>query len=259
MTYYENKIQDNGTAYTNVNSKFYATSGDINGLHAYAAPFKPFVSDHSITNATKISGVYIGNTFHGLGAGGLTGINFAEGLIYLTGAATGTISGSYAVQDFFVTTTSRPEDELLFERKYQIRPKTPSQSGIAGLLPSEYTVPVIFFKHDKSHNEEFAFGGTEDTRSIINCIIIADSQFLLDGAVSIIRDTTRDVIPEIPQNEFPMNMLGSYMNGNTYNYTNLSTNKTSAGSGYYIQRIDTRFTRNYEIVKEIERMNPKFM
>ena len=55
VLYYDNKILDKGTAYTNVTSQFYATSGDVNGLYAYAAPFKPFVSDDSITNATKTS------------------------------------------------------------------------------------------------------------------------------------------------------------------------------------------------------------
>ena len=193
-----------------------------------------------------------------MGSGGVTGINFGEGLVYLTGAATGTISGNYSVQDFYVTTTARPDDELLFERKYQIRPKTISQSGVAGLLPSEYTVPVIFFKHDRSHNEEFAFGGIEDTRSTINCIIIADSQFLLDAAVSIIRDTTRDYIPELVANDMPFNMLGSYMNGTNYNYDTITANKVANASGYYIQRVDVLgFTNNFNIVNEIKRMNPK--
>jgi len=258
VLYYENKLLNNGAAYTNITSAFYATSGDVNGLFAYAAPFKPFVSDHSITNAVKISGVYVGNTFHGLGTGGLTGINFAEGLVYLTGAATGTISGSYSVQDFYVTATSHPEDELLFERKYQIRPKASYQSGVKGLLPTEYTVPAIFFKHDKSMNKEVAMGGVEDTQSTINCILIADSQFLLDAAVSIIRDTTRDYIPELTANEFPFNVLGSYFQANNYNYTTLTANKVKNASGYYIQDIDVMgFTKNLGILSEIEKINPK--
>lgn len=258
VLYYENKILDKGTAYTNIVSPFYATSGDVNGLFAYAAPFKPFVADHSITNAIKISGVYVGNTFHLLGSGGVTGINFAEGLVYLTGAATGTISGSYSVQDFYVSATSRPDDELLFERKYQIRPKTITQSGTAGLLPSEYTVPSIFFKNDKSVNKEFAFGGVEDTRSTINCIVIADSQFLLDAAVGIIRDTSRDYIPEIVQGEMPFNLLGSYINNTQYNYDTITNGKLAAASGYYIQDVDVMgFTNNLKIVSEIKNINPK--
>jgi hypothetical protein len=158
MLYYENKILDKGNAYTNVTSQFYATTGDFDGLYSYAAPFKPFVSDASIAS-NRMSGVYIGNTFHSLGSGEatLTGINFQEGLVYLTVEATGMVSGSYAVQDFFITSTAEAEDDLLFERKYHIRPKTSSQSGINALLPSEMTVPTIFFKMDKSNNKEYHF------------------------------------------------------------------------------------------------------
>ncbi len=258
ILYYENKLLKNGNAFTNVTSPFYLTSGDVNGLFTYACPFKPLVSDNSITNAVVMSGVYIGNTFQPLGSGGLTGINFAEGMVYLTGTATGTVSGNYAVQDFYITTTSRLEDDLLFERKYSVRPKKIFQSGLAPLQATDYTVPIIFLKHDRSINKEYALGGLEDTRSTVSCIIITDSQFLMDAVVSIIRDTTRDYVPELAIGDMPFNMLGSYMNNNKYNYSNLTAGKVAAASGYYIQNIDVLgFTRNAMLQKAIERINPK--
>jgi hypothetical protein len=80
----------------------------------------------------------------------------------------------------------------------------------------------------------------------------------LDAVTSIVRDTTRDYIPEIASNEMPFNALGSFADANTYNYNVLTQNKITNASGYYIDNIEVLgFTRNLDMLNDIKRLNPK--
>ena len=51
-----------------------------------------------------------------------------------------------------------------------------------------YFLPACIISLVNSDNEEFAFGGEEDTKSRIRVIVLTSNEFILDGVVSRSRD-----------------------------------------------------------------------
>ena len=232
----DNKICTKGLAYTNTSSTFYRTNDLLNGNYSYSSPYKQWVADSSIPGASIITGVYVGNTFIRTGQSGFTDINYAHGQVYMTGIAAQTVSGSFAIKDFNIVSTNASEQRLLFETKYEVRPKV--GRTLTGLRGDEITYPIIWVKFNTSNNEPFCFGGTDITVDRVRAIVVADNQFNLDAVTSILRDTSRTYIPLINSGEMPFNPRGGFRSG-SYNYTGLA-NK-GADLSTFINRVDISF------------------
>ena len=157
MLWVDHTLLDKGEAFTNHGSSFYEVNGLYYNYHAYGAPFKQFVTDSSITNATIMSGVYIGgdtvSDFKKTGQSPLVDINFEQGQVYLSAEESSSISGNYAVKDFNVYLTANAEQELLFENKIDLRPGT--TQIVSGLASEASTYPAIFIKNNGGSNDPF--------------------------------------------------------------------------------------------------------
>jgi hypothetical protein len=219
MLWMDNKILSKGQAFTNFSSNFYSVPNLINGFYSYGLPFKQIVCDNSINGANLLSGVYVNNNYTNIGTNNLTGINPNQGQAYFSSAQNGSISGNYAVKDFNIYITSNPEENILFETEYRVKPKT--NQNPTGLAPNALTYPAIFLKLNNSTNIPFAFGGMDRTNIDIRAIILAENTFSLDAVSSILRDTARSYVPVI-ENQ-PFNSFGGLDNG-YFNYNSLSAN-----------------------------------
>jgi hypothetical protein len=240
LLWMDNKILTKGQAFTNHSSSFYPISNMYYGLNTYGAPFKQMVVDCSISGANIISGVYVNSIFTKVGDGYLSGINAAEGQLYFSQEipnASQSISGNYAVKDFNIFLTSKTEVNLLFETAYQINPKT--YQNPTGLPVGVETYPVIYLKYEGGKNKPLAFGGLDETISNIRAIILADSVYNLDAVTSILRDTSRELIPLIYPEEMPFNSLGSVNTiDGCYNYSEYTENKINSDDYVYINEVN---------------------
>ena len=165
-------------------------------------------------------GVYVDNTFlqkgNTLNGDTLVDINYDQGQAYFDNDMSDhTISGDYAVKDFGVYLTNMAEQELLFETKISMRSSTTQE--VTGLAPNVNTYPAIFIKNNGGTNEPWELGGGERTSVNLRAIILADSQFSLDGACSILKDQARVDIPLFTDDKYPFNALGGMKFG-VYNY-----------------------------------------
>jgi hypothetical protein len=242
LLWLDNKIMTKGEAYSNYQSTFYPLPNMYYGYYTYGAPFKQMVIDSSITGANIISGVYVSGVFTVPGQGTLSGIDAANGQLYFTSPIsnpTTALSGNYAVKDFNMYLTSKTEESLLFETQYQINPKT--YQNPTGLPIGAETYPVIYLKYQGGKNKPLAFGGFDQTISFVRAVILADSVFNLDAVTSIMRDTSRQLIPLIYPNEMPFNSLGS-VTGNSFNYINLTKNKVVDSEYVYINEVNVTKT-----------------
>ena len=220
--WFDHTLLDKGEAFTNYGSNFYSVSSLYQGYNTYGSPFRQFVSDESIPNATIISGVYIDNSFTSRGSSEFTGINYGMGQTYFTSLQSEgtTISGNYAVKDFNIYMTNEVEEKLLFETQFTIANRTDQTPTV--LPPNSKTYPSVFLKNMGSTNDPFAFGGTDMTVSDVRAIVMADSQFKLDAISSIFRDVARTNMSIIPQANQPYNILGDFKDHTSpYNYDNL--------------------------------------
>lgn len=241
LLYIDNKILSVGQAYTNHAGLFYPDKKNhYNGYYSYSAPFKQLVSDQSVTGANVLSGVYVGSSF----TQSNVNINHYNGQVFFnSNQGSSKISGNYAIKDFNVSMTSAPEQELLFETKFKLRPKV--NQTVTGLDSDQQTFPSIFVKNMGGQNEPFAFGGMDNTVIKARAIIMSDSAYKLDAATSILRDTARDFFKIIEPSGLPFNALGLPATGNGFNYTGV------AAAGTY----DTAYIGDTTITSNIPRLS----
>jgi len=268
LLFVDHEVTQKGDAYTNTGSAFYKIDSLFNDYYVYSSPFKQLVSDVSVTGSstpTVLSGIYfstppdpggaIGPYSTGPmypGSGGFDSINHMQGQLYFTGdtdpVAGSGISGSYSVKDFNIFLTSMPEEQLLFETKLNLNPRTSDLNSSAGMEANTQSYPAIFIKDNGGRSEEFAFGGIDDTIINARAIVLADSMFSLDAACGILKDTVRKNMPIIAQSGLNLNALGGFT-GVNYDYTG------TANEGYcFIDRVTV--SKNIANRGDFENLNP---
>jgi len=219
LLYLDREIQSKGQAYQNYSGLLYKVTSPINGLFAYAAPFKQLVNDTSITGANVMTGVYLNGTFVTIGTSGLHSINHYQGVAYFTGqlASSVTVSGRYAIKDINTETTDQEEHKVLFETKYA--PKSKFNQTLSGLATDVKTLPSIFLKYKGGDAYPAAFGGIRDNKIIIRALILTESEFQRIATCNILKNFTNRTFSIV--NSTPFDYLGNYT-GLEYNYDNLS-------------------------------------
>ena len=250
----DHTVSKEGEGFTNFGSELFPVNDLYQGYYTHGAPFKQFVADASVSNADIPNGVYVDNTFlqkgNTLNGDTLVDINYEQGQAYFNNDMSDhTISGDYSVKDFSVYLTNKAEQELLFETKVTMRAST--TQTVTGLAPNVNTYPAIFIKNNGGSNKPFAFGGEDATEINLRAIILADSQFNLDAACSIMKDQARSNIAIFEDDKYPFNALGGLKNG-VYNYENAVS---SISSGVYLSNVEvSRYSLGY--MENLQNSNP---
>ncbi len=230
----DNKICSVGSGYYDTLIQFWPNKQVYNGLLSYSSPYIQIVSDSSLPGVSVPTGIYINSSFIGVGQSGLSGIDYNNGRFYCSGNFSGNIYITGSVKEIPVKMTSDPETKILFETKYETKPRTTNPS--TGLNTDAVPYPVIFIRNSATKNEPWEFGGTENTINYIRAIALCDSQFQLDAVLGILRDRTRDYVPLLTQSEFPYNSLG-YIKNYPYNYSTLTANKVLNGQAAFVEDV----------------------
>lgn len=250
----DNLVGRTAEGYQNTSSRFYQTDSNINGLYAYGAPFKQFVSDSSVSGAQIPTGVYVGGSFIPKGTSGLIDINYKDGEVYFSSPVNQTISGYYAVKDFNIYLTDEAEEKIIFETKYNIRPKIQRNSA-SGALKADIVAPCIFIKDEESNNEPMFFGGVEWVKYKYSLYIFSDNKYNINALEGYLKDSVRNYFPLISKNESPYNNLGGFNSG-YFNYTGFYASKTPGGSqSVYIEDVRKVSLAN-RLYSEISNVNP---
>jgi len=231
LLFIDNKVCKKGKAFTNHGSYFYSITDQVEGSYSHSAPFKQLVVDTSLeaVGADIMTGVFLGiETDERYPPYGTTAypptqtsgpypytINHYQGQVTFETDHKLAISGDYSVKDFNIYLTSLAEEQLLFETKFTLNPTTTEDTE--GLAPESQTYPAIFIKNNGGRNEPFAFGGADDTIINARAIILADSTYELDAVCGILKDTAREHLSLIDNDELPFDARGAYT-GQLFNY-----------------------------------------
>lgn len=227
LLYVDNKILTKGEAYTNVSSgSLYPVSNRYDSVYTYSAPYKQLVSDTSITGATVASGIHQDGVYYGTGAAAdLHSINHYDGQWYFSADKSSyALTANYAIKDFNIYLSNKSEEELLFETKFHVRPKT--AQSVSGLEPNQQTYPAIFIRNNGGKNDPAFFGGMDNTIMNLRSVVLADSAFSLDAVCSILKDSVRTEVPIIEQSDLAFNSIGGTTSG--YNYSALKNGSNEA-------------------------------
>ena len=236
MLWFDHELLQEGEAYSNKTGTLYAKSDSRlpNTYISAQSNYKQWVNDSSVSGSTN---PVIPTDFQGSGRSNGILFDFDNGRIIETGGslATGdTLTGTFAVKDFNIYLTNETEEDLILENKFQINSRygDPSMSGID---PYDQVVPAIFLNSEYMRNEGFAFGGEEKTTNIVKAVVIADSEYQLDGALSIFADATRKTFSKIPFSGHPSTEYGD-IKGGAYNYLSLAQTYSN-GAPYSIEDV----------------------
>lgn len=250
--YVDHQILQRGSGFTNHSSLLYPQIDPVLPNNTvYASPFKQWVYDYSVSGANVPSGVYINNVFCQKGVSGLK-IDYMNGRVILSGGSQYqnlTVSGNYSVKDFNIYPTTKSNEELIYETKYELRPSY--NKTLSGVSKNALVVPGIFITSINFGNEPFEFGGLAETTANIHCVILADSIDQLNAVGNILMDQKSSYFPVLSKT--PLNYYGDFKTGN-YNYLEYIGNPTSSGLAYiadadFYKLSDKNFSDKYPDLK----------
>ena len=181
----------------------YSTLGtDVpSNLVAYYAPDRQLVA-----NGTGVpSGVYVDSVWVDQGTNNLM-IDFDQGRV-LMDSTEGTalnVSGDFDRKDVNVYITNQSEEEIIVNTDFTLASDGDTWLQNADQLGQDnYTIPAAFISYNSSMNTPYAFGGEDNTTSVIRVVVIAEENYTLDGMLSYFRDRVRTCITMFSYDDFP--------------------------------------------------------
>jgi hypothetical protein len=208
-------LLEKGEAFTTITDGplYYLEDDRTPGFHAYSSPYKQWVFDKSVTDAT------VADTIKSTLAQPLDEISRAEGLIVdyengrvlLPTATTEftdslTLTATYSVKDFNIYVTNQTEEELITENKFETNSRFKQEEF--PIAPHSQVLPAIFVSNQFGRNRPFALGGEDETIMDIRCVVMAEDMYKLDGALSIFADASQEVFGKVDFEDFPLSEYG---------------------------------------------------
>tara|TARA_B100000497_G_C7631708_1_gene379643 strand:+ start:170 stop:1048 length:879 start_codon:yes stop_codon:yes gene_type:complete len=206
----------------------------------YQGEYRQLVADYNIDVVN--SGFMVNGGF-------VTGDSSANGGVYtdyengriLFPEASGTglnISGTYSVKEVNTYISHDDDVEFLvysdFLENGQDSPYFYNETGI--IDKGAYFLPACFVSLSSSENEEFSFGGEENTQSRVRVMILTKDSYILDSVISRLRDTVREKVTHIPYEDFPYAYSYSVKDF-PYTYTGVVGDQGSSPLCSYIDRV----------------------
>ena len=147
VEWFEYTLLKEGQAYKNVSTPLYPMSGQVNGENTFSAPFHQWVFDQSITGANIPTASSLGVDY----------VDYRNGRVINSTNVAGNVD--YSFKEFNIYMTTKPDETLFFENRYQQRPK-PINFDEVGLPPNEVIAPCIFIRPEMRNVQPLALGGS---------------------------------------------------------------------------------------------------
>lgn len=191
--------------------------------HAYYSPYRQLVSASdkvAVNSFVTIGGVNVVDK-NGIYIDYNNGRVLVDTSIYGT-SKTLVITGDFAYKTVNTYITDETEENVILNSDFIISPANQTYLQTRGGFSSKiYTVPAVFLTLANSENKPFAFGGLDNTVTNVRVVVVADSNYTLDGILSIIRDSARSCFSLIDFENFPYGEF-SHIKSHPYKYEDLS-------------------------------------
>lgn len=239
----DNYVLTNGEAYKNKTGTLYPyeDSRMPSAFNVFASPFKQWVSDSSVVGATVPTGVF----FDGVEQYRSDGVSFdfANGRVLSSGMATpATVTGAFSVKDFNIYYTNETEEDLIVDKKY--KPNHHITDGTeTGIDPYDQNTPAIFLTIPQASNEEFCFGGMDKSTIMPRVVVLAETPYQLDGALSLFADANSRTFRTVSFEDYPFTVYGD-LKGGAYNYNDLATGSMFYIDGVVVSKLSDRIKRS---------------
>ena len=227
LLFLDHEVCSKGQAFTNVfAAPFYSIEGKYGTwpynastnieMHTYALPYKQIIIDESITNANIMKGVHVDGAYTAPGNNYLDWILHHKGQVHFQNdMGNSVITGDVAVKDYNIFISTKTEEDLLINTKYQLHPRM-SQTA-EGIPEHSEPYPAIFLKNMGGTNVGLCLGNrTHLIKTMVRAVIMSDSAFSLDAVCNILKNTTEKKV-QIMRDNLPFNSIGGFT-GVIYDY-----------------------------------------
>ena len=146
------------------------------------------------------------------------------------------LAGPIPLKIFNIYIANETEETMITAGKY----KTNSRYGrtLTYVPPYDQATPAAFLSLGATTNEPFAFGGYDNTITDVTAVVFAENIYQLDGALSIMADSSEEVFGNIPFTGSPLDEYGdvksAYSTG--YDYGNVASE--ASGDQYIINKVN---------------------
>lgn len=132
------------------------------------------------------------------------------------------ITGSFPMKEINTYLSYDREEDLLLHSDFVSLEENESWlfSKEKKLNLNTYLLPACFILFDRQENKPFAFGGMEDSQTVIKVIVVTQDQFALQSVLSRLADSARSSFPLVPINSFPYGK-NSFLKNYPYSYETL--------------------------------------
>jgi hypothetical protein len=223
MLFIDHEVQRQGIAFSNKSGLFYPDKSDINGIYTYSCSYKQLCNDVSISGANVMSGVYLNNSYVGVGQSGLVSINHYDGSVnFNSPLPTNTkISGNFGVKEFSIYLSDQPDYKVVLDNKFHSNPKYSQQA--TGIRQDVKSMPAIILVPKMQETRPFSFAGIDDNFMRIRGVVICENLYQKVAVCGILKNFRLRNLKLVQST--PFDYLGN-MTGLNYDYNTLLADTT---------------------------------
>jgi hypothetical protein len=174
-----------------------------------------------------------------------------------------TLSGIYSRKQINVYYSSDEETSYVLEQVYGENKNV--AYGFTGLRGNALTAPLAMVTNARGQNDPFALGGMDNSKNSIRVFMITDSNYLQDGANSLLQDAAHQTIPFAPYSATPITASGdlkdpswSYCSGIRDTYGCLNGLYVDGVYGYKISEKANKATSFFLSAVDLDLSKPRF-
>ena len=145
----DNRISSLGQGYINQSTQLFSQNDTSKNVNYWAAPYKSWIYDSSVTGAIIPSGFYDTSGNFLTRQSGL-GIDFINGRVYSTGNLDVVLSGNYSQKEYNVYYSDIDTVNFYLERLYNENPNIKLTQ--TGTLPYVFDAPCIIVTNSYAKN-----------------------------------------------------------------------------------------------------------
>lgn len=195
------------------------------GKSAYAAPHRQFVYDSTVTGVTVPSGVFTNGAFRPTGAN--TVIDYLHGQALFPSGVPQPVALRYSYKEINVYITDKPVEEILFENKFEERPR--NAPAHTDFKPTDLVYPCILIKSEAGDNRQESFDGMARTTMPVKLVFLAENPYQYKAVTSVLRDQKDRHIVLFPPEHLPFDQYFNLKSGSfdySQSVSNLQTDQS---------------------------------
>ena len=212
-------LVERNLGFSTYSGAFTPVTSMYSGKSAYAAPHRQFVYDSTITGAVVPSGASTNGAFVPRGTG--MAIDYMHGQTLFPSAVAQPVTTRYSYKEINVYITDKPVEEILFENKYQERPR--NAPAHTDFKPDDLVYPCILIKSEAGGNRQESFDGMARTTMPVKLVFLAENPYQYKAVTSVLRDQQDKHIVLFPPEHLPFDQYFNLKSG-SFDYSQSVSN-----------------------------------